>query len=85
VIVVKAGTDGTDLRCGGHPMASLDAGPVAGNAVRAPFDEPTLLGKRYVDETGQLELLCTKAGDGSLSIGDELLRLKDAKPLPASD
>jgi hypothetical protein len=32
-----------------------------------------------------LEILVTKAGVGSLSIGDELLEVKAAKPLPSSD
>ena len=31
------------------------------------------------------EILGTKPGAGSLSIGDEVLVLKEAKPLPASD
>ena len=43
------------------------------------------IGKRYGDEDLGIELLCTKAGEGSLSIGDERLHLKDAKPLPSSD
>jgi len=30
-------------------------------------------------------VLCTKPGDGSLSVGDEPLQVKEAKPLPASD
>jgi hypothetical protein len=45
----------------------------------------TLLGKRYVDTDQTLEVLCTKPGDGSLSVGDEPLQVKEAKPLPASD
>ena len=39
--------------------------------------------RRRSDET--LEILCTKAGEGSLGIGATLLSLKEAKPLPASD
>ncbi len=43
------------------------------------------MGKRYVDEGGA-ELLVTKAGAGSLSVGTTLLEQKTAKPpLPASD
>ena len=45
----------------------------------------TALGKRYVDASESLEVLCTKAGEGSLSLGDEPMVLKEAKPLPASD
>jgi len=42
------------------------------------------MGKRYVDEGGA-EVLVTKAGVGTLSIGGTPLSLKEAKPLPASD
>jgi len=45
----------------------------------------TLLGKRYADGDTGLELLCTKAGEGSLSLGGTPLALKEAKPLPSSD
>ena len=44
----------------------------------------TLMGKRYVDDSGA-EVLVTKAGKGTLSIGSTHLSLKEAKPLPASD
>jgi hypothetical protein len=43
------------------------------------------MGKRYVDPDETVEVLCTKPGAGSLGIGDALLDLKEAKPLPASD
>lgn len=43
------------------------------------------VGKRYVDAAATIELLCTKAGGGTLAVGDEVLLPKDAKPLPASD
>jgi hypothetical protein len=48
------------------------------------FSDGTVMGKRYVDETGA-EVLVTKAGAGSLSVGTTALTLKEAKPLPASD
>ena len=43
------------------------------------------MGKRYVDDAGTLELLCTKPGDGVPAVAGEVLQLKEAKPLPASD
>jgi hypothetical protein len=49
------------------------------------FDEGTQMGKRYTDGDGSLEVLCTKPGSSSLSIGETLLVLKEAKPLPSSD
>ena len=44
----------------------------------------TSMGKRYTDGEGA-EVLVTKPGNGSLSVGSTPLEIKDAKPLPASD
>jgi hypothetical protein len=84
VIVVKAAESLDDLRCGGHPMLPLDADRPADGAVDPAFAEGSTMGKRYVDDGGA-EVLVTKAGAGSLSIGAAPLVLKEAKPLPASD
>ena len=84
VVVVKAPADPVDLRCGGHPFLPLDA-EVTPQPVEAGFDGGTQLGKRYSDDEIGLELLCTKAGEGSISVGEKLLDVKGAKPLPASD
>ena len=85
VIVIKAPPDAVDLRCGGHPLLAMDAGRPDGATAEAGLDSGTQLGKRYTNEDGSLELLCTKAGSSSLSIGDVPLQLKEAKPLPSSD
>ena len=83
VVVVRAPAGDVDLRCGGEPMQEIGAGgerrPMSGSG------DPTLTGKRYADEDLGLELLCTKAGDGWLSVGDRPLLVKGAKPLPSSD
>lgn len=84
VVVVKAPPDAIDLRCGGAPMVAIDD-TADRTSPAAPFDEGTLVGKRYVTESEDLELLCTKPGAGSLSVGDTALAVKGAKPLPASD
>ena len=83
VVVVK-GAGEADLRCGGEPMVPSDD-PTTAGAPAAPFDEGTLVGKRYVTEDDAIELLCTKPGAGSLSMGDAALLVKGAKPLPSSD
>jgi hypothetical protein len=85
VIVVRAPSEPQQvvLCCGGQPMVALDAEGPAGLALDPEQDGGTLLGKRYVYE--DLEVLCTKAGKGSLSVGGVRLPLKEAKPLPASD
>ena len=51
----------------------------------ADASDGTQLGKRYVNEAGDLEVLCTKPGDGSLGAGGAALSIKEAKPLPSSD
>jgi hypothetical protein len=45
----------------------------------------TQIGKRYVDDARGIELLCTKAGAGTLAVEGVALPVKGAKPLPASD
>ena len=84
VVVVKAPADPVDLRCGGHPFLPADAAPASEKIVEG-FDGGTQLGKRYSDDELGLELLCTKAGEGSISVGETILAVKGAKPLPASD
>jgi hypothetical protein len=85
VVVVKAPTVSVDLRCGGNPMV-VKGEPLAEAAAVDPMhSDGTQIGKRYADEDCGLEVLCTKGGDGSLSIGDKPLLRKDAKPLPSSD
>lgn len=84
VVVVKAPSDPVDLRCGGQPFVAIDA-DVTSQAPAAGFDQGTQLGKRYADEELGLEVLCTKAGEGSISVGETVLAVKGAKPLPASD
>src|SRR4051794_23462457 len=73
-----------DLRCGGHPMVASGTDPRAAELDPA-YADGTQVGKRYVDEEIGLELLCSKAGQGTLAVGDRSLSLKDAKPLPTSD
>jgi hypothetical protein len=84
VIVVKAADSLDDLRCGGQPMVPIDADKAADAALDPAFSDGAVMGKRYVDDGGA-EVLVTKAGAGTLSIGATALALKEAKPLPASD
>ena len=85
MIVVKAPGGDVDLRCGGHPVVTHGEEPPAGLTPEEAFAGGTQIGKRYTDADATIELLCTKAGAGELSIGTERLVLKDAKPLPSSD
>ena len=84
VVVVKGPGDEVDVRCGGAPMVAVGEDGDRSEPA-APFDQGTLVGKRYVTDDDSVELLCTKAGAGSLSVGDAALEVKGAKPLPSSD
>jgi hypothetical protein len=84
VIAVRAPAGDVDLTCGGQPMLALDD-TGGGGTPSAGHDEGTLLGKRYADEEVGIELLCTKAGKGSLWLNGSPLGLKEAKALPSSD
>lgn len=81
VMVIRG--SGLVVECGGKPM--VDDKPAALGEMDPTFAEGTKIGKRYVDAAGTVELLCVKAGKGSLSIGGVALQTKDAKPLPSSD
>ncbi len=83
VMVIRNALGDVNIECGGAPMATP---PVANkSAPNADHSNGTLMGKRYVDESGSIELLCVKAGKGSLSLNGAALSFKDAKPLPSSD
>lgn len=66
-------------------MIELGDSAISQQVLDPAFSEGTQLGKRYVDESSGLELLCTKAGAGTLAIAAKRLSLKTAKPLPSSD
>jgi len=85
VIVVKAPNVAVDVGCGGQQMVpygeaddgeSLDAVLEGGG---------TRVGKRYASELIGIELLCTKAGAGTLTVDGVLLDLKGPTLLPSSD
>jgi hypothetical protein len=84
VIVVRSGGNLDDLRCGGVPMLPIGEETPQGLVIDPRFSAGTVMGKRYVDEAGS-EVLVTKPGAGTLSVGDVPVRLKESKPLPASD
>jgi len=87
VIVVRSADSLDDLRAGGAPMVPIgtEGSETASELTIDPaLSDGTLMGKRYVDESGA-EVLVTKAGKGTLSVGATPLTIKEAKPLPASD
>jgi hypothetical protein len=76
--------DGQNVAAGGAPMIPMGADKSPDAVLDPAFADGSLMGKRYVDDNGA-EVLVTKAGAGTLTIGLTPLRVKEAKPLPASD
>ena len=87
VIVVRApgGTE-VDLTCAGVPMWDPRSGqdPPSGTADPAQLGGSEL-GKRYTDPDLGLELLCTKAGQGSIAVSGVPLQVAATRALPSSD
>jgi len=81
VMVIRG--SGVVVECGGAPM--VEERPAQRPALNPALAGGTLIGKRYVDAAGTVELLCVKGGQGSLVIGGAVLLVKEAKPLPSSD
>jgi len=84
IIVTKVPEGDVDLTCGGVPMVpkGSQAPPVTADPA---FLQGSLLGKRYIDEDGTIEVLCTKGGEASLALSGKLLVTAEAKALPSSD
>ena len=85
VVVVRVPSAEAALICGGVPMIpAKDARPDVPQ-LTAPQENAALLGKRYIDETSSMELLCNKSAKGALAFDGRALTLKEAKKLPSSD
>jgi hypothetical protein len=85
IMVIRTAPDVAGLWCGGVPMIGPGDDTAAGGSPADGFADGTLIGKRYIDEADRIELLCTKGGQGSLSLGPERLLVKQPKALPSSD
>ena len=86
VVVVRAPADRRlELQCGGHLMVPKGTDPPEGAVLAPAMADGSLLGKRYTDSDGALEILVTKAGHGMLAADGKRLQVKEAKPLPSSD
>jgi hypothetical protein len=86
VVVIRSELDKVDLECGGVPMVAAEVATDLKSALLAPgFATGSVLGKRYVDVEERVEVLCVKPGAGSLAVGGVSLRIKNSRPLPASD
>lgn len=83
VIVVRAASRPVRLTCGGVAMIAPGEVPAPG----APASTGGLIqiGKRYVSQTGDVELLCVKGGAGELALDGMAMQLMERKKLPSSD
>ena len=85
VMLIAVPEGGAALTCGGAPLVPVGEEPPAGVSLSPDSSKGTQIGKRYTNEAGTIELLCTKPGDGSLAADGAALLIKAAKPLPSSD
>jgi hypothetical protein len=79
-MIIKAG-DSDELTCGG---VALDE---SSDRIEGTSDRMNgcVIGKRYINASESIEVLCVKTGEGSLYCNDEELMTKDTKKLPSSD
>jgi hypothetical protein len=85
MVVVRPPKTGASLECGGQPVISHGQARLEGGAPAATHSGGVLAGKRYTDPETGIEILCTKAGKGSLSIDGRAIAAAEAKKLPSSD
>ena len=85
VVVVRPPKSPITLECGGYEVIPHAEARPDGKAIAADFADGSQAGKRYADDETGVEVLCTKAGAGTLTIGGRPIGAKEAKKLPASD
>lgn len=84
-VIVRPPKAAALLACGGVPMIPHASARPEGGSVAEPHSAGVQAGKRFADAETGLEVLCTKAGAGSLSIDGRAIGWTAAKKLPASD
>jgi hypothetical protein len=85
VMVIRAPAGEAHLSCGGAEMLAVSESAPMPARLDPAHAHGSLIGKRYVDAEEHFELLCTKGGEGSLSLNGAPLAVKQAKALPSSD
>jgi hypothetical protein len=73
------------VACGGVEMLSMTETAPPRTVILPGNAGGTLIGKRYIDALDRVEVLCTRGGDGSLSLDGAAMTVKQAKALPSSD
>jgi hypothetical protein len=85
VMVIRSPGGEALITCGGTEMRAVAESAAAAATLDPAHAAGSLIGKRYVDAAEALELLCTKGGEGSMSVDGAPLAIKQAKQLPSSD
>ncbi len=85
IILLRVPARPIDLRIGGAAPLTDGASRPEGAALDPAWAGGCLTGKRYCDEAETIELLCTKGGQGGISMDGTALGIKQAKHLPSSD
>lgn len=85
LVVIRPPKSPATLECGGYQVIPHGEAPPEGRTIAEDFAGGSQAGKRYADDETGLEVLCTKAGAGTLTIGGRPIGAKEAKKLPASD
>ena len=85
VVVVRAPAAPATLRIGGAGALPAEAGRPASAQPDEALASGTMLGKRYADEATGLEVLCTKAGTGTITVDGRRAMVMTPRRLPASD
>ena len=84
LMAIKAPDGPIELTIGGFE-ASLRPARGGDGSIAEGHGGGAAMGKRYADADGTIELLCVKAGEGLPALAGEVLPIRGAKPLPASD
>ena len=85
VMIIRSSLAEADLRCGGVSMLAQGESAASGVTLDSSLTEGVATGKRYTDPAGQIELLCVKGGEGTITLDGEPLGPRLAKKLPSSD
>ena len=85
LVVVRPPKSAVSLECGGAQVLPHGSARPEGGSVAEAYSAGCQAGKRFADPETGLEVLCTKAGAGSLSIDGRAIGATEAKKLPASD
>ncbi|WP_380876751.1 hypothetical protein ACFB49_09970 [Sphingomonas sp. DBB INV C78] len=84
IMVLRVPADPLDIRIGGAAVLVSDESS-DGATIDPALAGGSLTGKRYTDADETMEFLCTKGGEGTITVAGREIGIKQAKALPSSD